>query len=566
MPETLRPLFIKYTINDGEWFNFIREAKEYAWVVFQNNILEQTHNDKNDIFNYYKQSNQRTDNKRRQNNSNTYGQKYCTLHGRCKHETKECKLMHECNKRGVKITRNDSIRAIEKVNDDSDTEDLNKDDLNYMILTYSLEDPDFNIDVYIYNNLKASALLDTGADVTIIPEYLAKKCNRYNPAKTKASFKAANGGNIRVLGKINITFTYNDRKYETAAYVVENKINKIILGKNFISKHPHTLSEILQNSKKILSVSENTDENSTEKIIIHLQNAFADVFCETIDKNTVCNIKRHSIETLQTQPIRQYNNAIPYKWEAQIDEEVTNLLSRGVIREINSEWNSRIVPIKKKDGKLRMCIDFRSLNAVTIKTAFKIPLIDEIIDKLAGYNWFSTLDATTGYYQVAINEKDTSKTAFSWKRRQYEFIKMPFGLCNAPQTFQSIMDYIFKDEENIVCYLDDIILKTATKEEHTKLLTKALLKLRSAGIKLKPSKCNFYKQKINILGFVVHDGFVYPDTAKIECIKNAKKPKTYKELKSFLGLCDYNRSFVPKYAHITASLYQLFKKEDEKST
>ncbi|KAM0678815.1 hypothetical protein BDAP_000600 [Binucleata daphniae] len=128
MPETLRPLFIKYTLNDGEWCNFIREAKEYAWVVFQNNILEQTHNDKNDIFNYYKQSNQRTDNKRRQNNSNTYGQKYCTLHGRCKHETKECKLMHECNKRGIKITRNDSIRAIEKVNDDSDTEDLKKND------------------------------------------------------------------------------------------------------------------------------------------------------------------------------------------------------------------------------------------------------------------------------------------------------------------------------------------------------------------------------------------------------------------------------------------------------
>lgn len=187
------------------------------------------------------------------------------------------------------------------------------------------------------------------------------------------------------------------------------------------------------------------------------------IFSDVITPNKLCQIKKHAITTTENKIVRGFNGRIPVHFEKEIDLEIDKLLKTGVIINTNSEWNSRLVPVRKNDGSLRLCVDYRSVNKLTHKEKYPLPLISEILDNLVNSVIFSTLDATSGYYQIAVEDKDTEKTAFTWKRNKYKFLRMPFGLCNAPLTFQQIMDKIFANEPDVLCYLDDIILKSTNR-------------------------------------------------------------------------------------------------------
>lgn len=169
---------------------------------------------------------------------------------------------------------------------------------------------------------------------------------------------------------------------------------------------------------------------------------FNDLFRDELDSSKKCKIINHEIATKEELPIAQRNIQVPKHWENEISKEVEKLLSQDVIRQSSSQWCSRIVPIKKKTGELRMCVDYRLLNDVTIRVQYPMPRIDEIIDGLSRAKVFTTLNATKGYYQIEIKEEDRCKTAFRWKNGFYEFNRMTFGLCNAPATFQRAMDII----------------------------------------------------------------------------------------------------------------------------
>lgn len=211
----------------------------------------------------------------------------------------------------------------------------------------------------------------------------------------------------------------------------------------------------------------------------------------------------------------------------------------------------------KKDGTLRLCIDFQSLNRITIKNTYPIPLIENVFDKLGGSCIFTSLDATSGYHQIAIHFQDIPKTAFSWNRRQYEFERMPFGLCNAPLTFQRVMDQILKDEEDVCVYLNDVIVKSKTVEEHKITLERVLGKLKAAGIILNLRKCKLFCIEIKILGYLIKENKIFPDKDKLEFIKKIEKPSTINQLRSILGLFIYHRSFIKNFALISAPLYDI---------
>lgn len=157
-----------------------------------------------------------------------------------------------------------------------------------------------------------------------------------------------------------------------------------------------------------------------------------------------------------------------------------------IIRPSNSPWCSRILPVRKQDNSLRLCIDFRRLNTLTIKDSYPLPRLDEILDQLSGASYFTSLDATCGYNQIAIDEGSTQKTAFSYKNGLYEFTRMPFGLCNAPSTFQRVMDIVCnKQMKNyVLAYSDDVIIFSKTLEEHKLHVEKTLNKIKEAGITL----------------------------------------------------------------------------------
>lgn len=196
-----------------------------------------------------------------------------------------------------------------------------------------------------------------------------------------------------------------------------------------------------------------------------------------------------------------------------------------------------------------------------------MPRIDEIMDSLRNAKYFSILDATSGYYQIPLDEKSRKMTAFAWKGGLYEFTRMPFGLCNAPATFQRTMNKIFKNESGnfILPYLDDIIIFSNNYAEHEKHVEIALGRIRAAGLSLNPSKCKFFRTEIKLLGFIVSKGKVKIDPEKSSAIQNHVKPKTISELRSFLGLCNVCRSFVPNYAEKSRILTDMLKGKTKRS-
>ena len=214
--------------------------------------------------------------------------------------------------------------------------------------------------------------------------------------------------------------------------------------------------------------------------------------------------------------------------------------------------------VRKKTGELRFCIDLRKLNNRTIKDAHALPRIEDSLDSLNGAQIFTSLDLKSGYWQVELDEESIPLTAFTvGPLGFYECCRMPFGLCNAPATFQRLMESCLGDLHLQWCiiYLDDIIVFSKTPEEHIERLRGVFEKLSSAGLKLKPSKCEFFKAEINYLGHVVSKEGIRTDDKKIQEILKWPIPTTVTEVRSFLGFTNYYRKFIYKYAQV-AKAYQ----------
>ena len=220
--------------------------------------------------------------------------------------------------------------------------------------------------------------------------------------------------------------------------------------------------------------------------------------------------------------------------------------------------------VKKKDGSLRFCVDFRQLNAATVKDAHPIPRIDDLLDALHGARWFSTLDLKSGYWQVPIQERDKEKTAFRTSSGQlFEFNQVPFGLCNAPATFSRLMDRVLAGLhwETCLFYLDDIIVFAATWEEHLDCLRQVFERLRHAQLKLGADKCTFAAREVSYLGHRVTEEGLLPDPSLLAAIREISPPKNATEVRSFLGLAGYYRRYVKNFATIAGPLHALTRKD-----
>ena len=243
--------------------------------------------------------------------------------------------------------------------------------------------------------------------------------------------------------------------------------------------------------------------------------------------------------------------------------QVQQMLSNGVIRPSNSPWASPVIMVKKRDSSLRFCVDFRQLNAATVKDAHPIPRIDNLLDALHGARWFSTRNLKSGYWQVPIQERDKEKTAFRTSSGQlFEFNQVPFGLCNAPATFSRLMDRILAGLQWETClfYLDDIIVFAATWEEHLARLHQVFESLRHAKLKLSADKCTFAAREVSYLGHrVTEEGL--PDAALLAVIREISPPQNATEVSSFLGLAGYYRRYVKNFAAVAGPLHALTRKD-----
>ena len=260
------------------------------------------------------------------------------------------------------------------------------------------------------------------------------------------------------------------------------------------------------------------------------------------------------------QPCRRQNPAVRREEMTQVQQ----MLSSNVIRPSNSPWASPVVMVRKKDGSLRFCVDFRQLNAATVKDAHPLPRIDDLFFALHGAKWFSTLDLKSGYWQVPITEQDKAKTAFRTSSGQlFEFNQVPFGLCNAPATFSRLMDRVLAGLhwETCLFYLDDIIVFSSTWEEHLARLRKVFERLRHAKLKLGAAKCTFAAKEVRYLGHRVTEEGLLPDPSLLAAIRDIPPPTTATEVVSFLGLASYYRRYVKGFAAIAAPLHALTRKD-----
>ena len=272
------------------------------------------------------------------------------------------------------------------------------------------------------------------------------------------------------------------------------------------------------------------------------------------------SLVKHKINLSDTQPFKERYRKIPPHQYEEVKQHLEEMLKVGAIRKSVSPWASAVVLVRKKDGSLRFCIDLQKLNNRTIKDAYSLPRIEDSLDCLDGAQIFTSLDLKVGYWQVEMSEESIPYTAFTvGPLGFYECVRMPFGLTNAPATFQQLMESCLGDLhlKHCIIYLDDIIIFSKIPEEHLERLEQVFEKLSVAGLKLKLSKCEFFRSRIEYLGHIVSKDGIEVNPKKIEAIINWPRPRMVTQVRSFLGFCNYYRKFIFKFAQVAKPLHKL---------
>ncbi|KXJ15652.1 Retrovirus-related Pol polyprotein from transposon 297 [Exaiptasia diaphana] len=354
-----------------------------------------------------------------------------------------------------------------------------------------------------------------------------------------------------------------------SSYATEPDVELVTVDENHVSVREVSMGlldmhevEELESRMDIGDVTE-TQKESLRRVI----HKYLSTFSQDDDDIGYCDLVEHRIETTDERPFKiPHRRVPPHQWE-EVREYIKKSLARGVIRESSSPYASPVVLVRKKDGKLRLCVDYRCLNAKTHKTAYPLPCIDEALDVLKGAKYFCSLDLSHGFNQLPVRECAVEKTAFrTGTGRLYEYTRMPFGLCNAPGTFMCLMDKALGDLNfhTLLVYLDDILVFGSTFEETLTRLETVLSRLCKLNLKVKPEKCQLFKDKVRYLGHLLTEEGTSPDPDKVQAVTEWPRPKTLREVRGFLGLSGYYRRFIRKYAEVANPLQCLLRSHEEK--
>ncbi|XP_041461733.1 uncharacterized protein LOC121413037 [Lytechinus variegatus] len=318
----------------------------------------------------------------------------------------------------------------------------------------------------------------------------------------------------------------------------------------------------LQAKESLADVTINPDLSPSQKEQVNaLLNNYKDVMSDLPNRTSLGEhnilLKVGDHKQLKSKPY-----PIPHSLRDTVRDEVKTMLSMGVIEPSDSPIASPIVLVKKPDGSNRFCVDYRKLNKVTVFDAEPIPDQDELFTKVAHAKYFTKIDLSKGYWQVPMSHKSKPLTAFLTPDGLFQFTVMPFGLVNAPASFSRMMRRLLKGLDGAVNYIDDILIHSTTWDQHLATLTELLSRLRAAKLTARPSKCFVGHSKVEFLGHVIEDGTVSPRPEKLKAIQEISRPHTKRELRSFLGMTNYYRKFIPNYSAISAPLTDRTRKDE----
>ncbi len=471
---------------------------------------------------------------------------------------------------------------------------------------------------------KGKAIVDTGASYTLLHENLWKELTsqKLHPW-TQGPLYLANGEAEIPLGWINMSIILHQKVFTIPAVVLSAKAlaYAVILGLDFIfysglqinvadqmysfqsnpeeyypfqptnasipvisSQHPRgKMGSKKPNSLSLLSSVPPPQLNMfqpayfDEKTLIdtavqdaHLPPDGKQQLRQILESNPqVCTLRpgrtevtQHHIYTTHQVPIKQRPYRTTPAKQAVISEQLEEMLTAGIVEPSHSGWASPVVLVPKKDGSLRFCVDYRKVNAITENDAYPLPNIAEILESLSGAAIFSTIDLNSGYWQVNMDQESKPKTAFTTSLGLFQFNVMPFGLKNAPATFQRLMENVLGELRGNICfvYIDDIIIYSPSVAQHFSDLQAVLHKLQMAGLTINLKKSNFCLQEITFLGHVVNVQGIAADPSKVEAIRDYPAPTNIKEVQRFLGLAGWYHRFVPNFSRIAEPINALKKK------
>lgn len=421
---------------------------------------------------------------------------------------------------------------------------------------------------FVVKDRPINALLDSGSTISILATGAVELLNslQITYRKLPSIVKTADGTPNQVLGYVDLDILYLDKSDRIRFFIVPSLKGQAYLGIDFWSKFqiaPHLVSAISS------SLSETSSKRhplslAQQSQLKEVMSSFPSYSKDGLGRTSVLE---HEIDVGKSKPVKQRYYAISPIKQEQLCGEIDRMLKNDIIEESSSSWCSPVVAVAKPNGSVRLCLDLRKVNSLTIKDAYPLPLIDGLLGRLQETKFISKIDLKEAFWQIPLAVPSRPLTAFTIQGRPlYQFKVMPFGACNAPQTMCRLMHKIIPHElhDRIFVYLDDLLIVTATYHEQIELLKIVSKKLYDANLTINLEKSEFILREVKYLGFLVGEDGLRVDPMKIQAIVEYPAPSSLKQTRRLLGMAGWYRRFIPNFAEVTSAITELLKGKGKK--